>query len=855
LLCGIIFSANIVSAIQMLGDLEGTVTDAESGEPISGVTITAIMDAASNPPGLYESGTATTGALGKYSIEDLYGNHPIGESYTVNAEKTGYVTKEVTGVMIYSANDPPSVVTLQDFQLERIPANAVYGSTPNLDGVISPGEWDDAEVINLDEGAYVKRNCSHLHIGFIVEYAAGPGIPDTDRSVVLFDVNHDNGTSPQVDDLQLRVYYSGSIAEFQGTGSNWTMVTPSGWEAVRGNTLGEVSYEYSIPYSKIGVTSGEADVLGFALGIYHNGPGGVNDYWWPSNIPNLNQPDTWTDLIFPAKPTFESCDSLGNTKNMFNMGDVLYAKGSGFAYPSWIMMTVTKDLTWNDKMTIPELFDEDHVFGPVGSQASAAGELIPTGFIWFDLVPGEYDIVVDINENGVYDECVDVLDDFDVNGAGFFVTPAMFDFGTSDSPVASGYTRVTESTVYSVGLGYGWTNGLGSRDRGVPDSLRRDLVFSSSDRGFNIDLVDGEYTVKVIIGDNSYMHDNIDVYSEGLLKLNDVTVSAGSFVEQTFGVVVSGGQLNLVFADDGGTDVNWVVNAITIEPGAAPPPAGPMFDFGTSTSPVMIGYTRVTESTVYSPGLGYGWTTGVFGSRDRGTPDSLRRDFVFSSSDRGFNVDLADGEYTVKVIIGDDKYRHDNIDMYAEGALMLNDVTVSAGSFVERTFGVEVTDGQLNLMFADDGGTDVNWVINAIEITPGPPPFWRGYDFGTASSPLEPDYIRITHSNARDRGAPDNLRRDFIFDSSDATFVPWDIPNGDYLVTVTIGDQNYRHDLIDVYAEGFLKINDLTVEAGNFAERTFTVTLSDGELNLRFHDGGGTDANWVVNAITIESTP
>jgi FtsP/CotA-like multicopper oxidase with cupredoxin domain/fibronectin type 3 domain-containing protein len=301
-------------------------------------------------------------------------------------------------------------------------------------------------------------------------------------------------------------------------------------------------------------------------------------------------------------------------------------------------------------------------------------------------------------------------------------TTLKFDFGTSTSPVQSGYTRVTDSTVYSAGLGYGWsgTSGIGSRDRGAPDSLRRDLVFSSSNRIFKVDLADGEYTVKMIIGDNNYRHDNIDVYDGRTLKIDDLSVSAGSFAERTFGVVVSGGQLNLGFVDDGGTDVNWVINAITIEPGAAPPPAGPMFDFGTSTSPVEFGYRGVTESTIYSPALGYGWTTGAFGSRDRGAPDSLRRDLVFSSVDRSFNVDLANGEYTVKMIIGDNNYRHDNIDVYAEGILKLNDVTVSAGSFAERTFGVLVSGGQLNLVFVDDGGTDVNWVINAITIESAP---------------------------------------------------------------------------------------------------------------------------------------
>jgi hypothetical protein len=60
---------------------------------------------------------------------------------------------------------------------------------------------------------------------------------------------------------------------------------------------------------------------------------------------------------------------------------------------------------------------------------------------------------------------------------------------------------------------------------------------------------------------------------------------------------------------------------------------------------------------------------------------------------------------------------------------------------------------------------------------------------------------------------------------------------------------------MDVYAEGVLKLDDVTVEAGQFKVLSFTVALSDGELNIRFHDDGGTDENWIVNAITIEAIP
>ena len=112
-------------------------------------------------------------------------------------------------------------------------------------------------------------------------------------------------------------------------------------------------------------------------------------------------------------------------------------------------------------------------------------------------------------------------------------TEGSFDFGTVGSPVESGYTQVTESTVYSVGSGYGWasTSGLASRDRAAPNALNRDFVFSSAEKTFNVDLANGDYTVTITLGDQSFAHDNIDVYAEGALVGNDITVAAGAFQE------------------------------------------------------------------------------------------------------------------------------------------------------------------------------------------------------------------------------------------------------------------------------------------------------------------------------------
>jgi hypothetical protein len=43
--------------------------------------------------------------------------------------------------------------------------------------------------------------------------------------------------------------------------------------------------------------------------------------------------------------------------------------------------------------------------------------------------------------------------------------------------------------------------------------------------------------------------------------------------------------------------------------------------------------------------------------------------------------------------------------------------------------------------------------------------------------------------------------------------------------------------------------------AGTFQQGTKVITVSDGQLNLRILDDGGTDLNWVLNAITIEPVP
>jgi len=75
------------------------------------------------------------------------------------------------------------------------------------------------------------------------------------------------------------------------------------------------------------------------------------------------------------------------------------------------------------------------------------------------------------------------------------------------------------------------------------------------------------------------------------------------------------------------------------------------FDFGTPTSPLAAGHTRVAHNTVYSAALGYGWLSGTIGSRDRTTGGDLGRDFCFTPSGT-FAVDLPAGSYQIDLVTG-----------------------------------------------------------------------------------------------------------------------------------------------------------------------------------------------------------
>ena len=120
----------------------------------------------------------------------------------------------------------------------------------------------------------------------------------------------------------------------------------------------------------------------------------------------------------PRVSMIESTDDDGDKKDKFIEGDLVYVSGYDFPSVSPLNLYVVEDESWINGMKIP-----DRVLGTIEEVNINAGGCIspePT-LIWPSGVQGKYDIIVDVDGNGNYDEGIDALDDMDVNDAGFEV--------------------------------------------------------------------------------------------------------------------------------------------------------------------------------------------------------------------------------------------------------------------------------------------------------------------------------------------------------------------------------------------------------------------------------------------------
>ncbi len=124
----------------------------------------------------------------------------------------------------------------------------------------------------------------------------------------------------------------------------------------------------------------------------------------------------------------------------------------------------------------------------------------------------------------------------------------LFDFGSTGSPVAEGYQRVAQNTLYSAGGGFGLDRAVAYRDRGAGGDLQRDFTVGSS-YTFSVNLPNGEYEVTVLSGDDIAANRSAISFNGG--DAVDLTAGRGEYAVHTEVVTVDAGRLDLTTGGDG----------------------------------------------------------------------------------------------------------------------------------------------------------------------------------------------------------------------------------------------------------------------------------------------------------------
>lgn len=138
-------------------------------------------------------------------------------------------------------------------------------------------------------------------------------------------------------------------------------------------------------------------------------------------------------------------------------------------------------------------------------------------------------------------------------------------------------------------------------------------------------------------------------------------------------------------------------------------------------------------------------------------------------------------------------------------------------------------------------------------------------DFGVSGSPVATGYTGFTLQSynatrgygwkstggmaAADRFAGNDLTRD-LHRGSNSQFLA-DVPNGVYDITFTLGDTKKGHDRIELRAEGQILATNVATQTGETWVRTYQVQVTDGQLNIRLIDRGGSDRYFAINALDI----
>ncbi|MBO0871675.1 MAG: carboxypeptidase regulatory-like domain-containing protein, partial [Micromonosporaceae bacterium] len=254
------------------GDIVGQVTDAASGQPIGGTTVSTAegYSAVADPAGHYDMAV------------------PVG-SYAVTASQFGYVSGTATGVAV---GDGESVT--QNFALAKLPTHSVSGTVSDGSGHAWPlyakitisGYPGNAIYTDPYTGHYSidlpEGDSFTMHVAPVI-----PGYSTKDVPVTIGTADQTVDVAPTVTAQTCQTpgyafHYDGSTEQFTG----WTgTATQDGWSNVDNKGNGQV-WNFDNPRNRPAPPGGDADFAILDSDFY--GPGNSQDAALVSPVVDLS---------------------------------------------------------------------------------------------------------------------------------------------------------------------------------------------------------------------------------------------------------------------------------------------------------------------------------------------------------------------------------------------------------------------------------------------------------------------------------------------------------------------------------------------------------------------------------------
>jgi alpha-glucuronidase len=140
-------------------------------------------------------------------------------------------------------------------------------------------------------------------------------------------------------------------------------------------------------------------------------------------------------------------------------------------------------------------------------------------------------------------------------------------------------------------------------------------------------------------------------------------------------------------------------------------------DAGSSSSPLVRDYQRLTSATAWDPKRGFGWVGGAPQDRDRGGAwDALRRDFCGDYPARTLRIAIPAGRHDVAVLVGDGGPDSYPTFIAADGQRVAESPQLSGGSFAWVRFSLDGGASGRTVDLTFDSVPDQFWHLCALVI-------------------------------------------------------------------------------------------------------------------------------------------